>query len=119
MEEKLKKAKEILIDYKQEHLLSFFDELENEKKEFLLDQILRIDFKEILDLYEKSFEDEEIDMKDISPAPYIIKQNLLEEEKNYYKNIGLDIIKNNEFAVVTLAGGQGSRLRSLWSKRYF
>jgi len=115
MEENLKKAKNILNKYGQEHLLSFFDELENDKKEFLLNQILKIDFKEITELYKKSFEDKEIDLKEISPLPYIIKENLSKKDISYYSNIGLDIIKNNKFAVITLAGGQGTRLRSYWS----
>lgn len=115
MEEKLKSAKSILIKYGQEHLLSFFDELEEDKKEFLLNQILKIDFKEILELYKKSFEDDEIKPKDISPLPYIIKENLSKEDKLYYENLGLDVIKNNKFAVITLAGGQGTRLRPCWS----
>lgn len=115
MKEKFEQAKNILIKYKQEHLLSFFNELEEEKKVFLLNQILKINFKEILKLYEKSFEDENINLKTISPAPYLIKEAFSKKENLYYKNIGLDIIKNEKFAVITLAGGQGTRLRSYWS----
>ena len=45
------KAKEILKEYNQEHLLSFYDELYDEQKKFLVIKILRIYFKQIFDLY--------------------------------------------------------------------
>mgnify|MGYP003549615924 FL=1 len=50
MDNKLTKAKEILHHYNQEHLLYFYDELSEEQKELLLNQILGIDFNKILTL---------------------------------------------------------------------
>ena len=45
MEEQLKKAKEILSKYKQEHLLQFYDELLEDEQRKLLNQILSIHFQ--------------------------------------------------------------------------
>ena len=41
------------------------------------------------------------------------------EEENEYKNLGEEVLKNNKYAVVTMAGGQGTRLRTQWTKRKF
>ena len=104
------KAKDILKKYNQEHLLNFYDELNNEEKEFLINQICRIDFKQIFDLYEASKIDETIPCNLIEPLPYTIKSKLSAEDILYYEKIGENTIVNGKYAVVTLAGGQGTRL---------
>lgn len=103
------KAKKILIKYKQEHLLAFYDELDNKEKEFLVNQILRINFQQIFNLYEASKTDEVIPTNSIEPLPYIDKSKLSEKDIFYYTNIGENCIKNNQFAVVTMAGGQRNK----------
>lgn len=104
------KAKDVLEKYHQEHLLNFYDELNNEEKAFLINQICHIDFKRIFNLYEASKIDEVIPQNLIEPLKYTIKKDLSNEEISYYKQIGIDTIVNGKFAVVTLAGGQGTRL---------
>ena len=107
--DKFEKCKNILKEHNQEHLLDFYDLLSDRKKTMLLNQILRIDLKEICELYKNSYiEPEKNDV--ITPLPYIDRTKLTEEEIDYYYEIGLNSIKNNEFAVITLAGGQGTRL---------
>ena len=44
MEEKYKKVKELVEKYGQEHVLQYYDKLEETGKQKLLDQILAIDF---------------------------------------------------------------------------
>ena len=56
MDDKLKKAKEILKKYNQEHLLQFYNELTDAQRSNLLKQILSIDFEEILYLYENTIQ---------------------------------------------------------------
>lgn len=97
-------SKKILSKYGQEHLLSFYDELDEEHQSILLKQILSIDFEEIINLYNNSFVENSVEETQISPLPYIDKENLSDDEKTYYESIGIKAIKNNEFAVVTLAG---------------
>ena len=41
----------------------------------------------------------------------------LGDKFKYYEEIGKKAIKNGELAAVTMAGGQGTRLRTLWTKR--
>ena len=103
-------ARDILAKYHQEHLLNFYDELNNDEKKALIDQICNINFQQIFDLYEASKNDEIIPHNLIEPLPYTIKSNLSKDEIKFYENIGIEIIKNNKYAVVTLAGGQGTRL---------
>lgn len=110
MENELKKAKEILKKYDQEHLLQFYDELTPSEKKYLLEQILSIDFDEILHLYEKSKFDVLDSTEEIEPLPYINKSSLSKEDYSFYSDLGSKAIQNKELAVVTLAGGQGSRL---------
>lgn len=110
MDDKLKKAKEILIKYNQEHLLHFYDELSEEEKNILINQILNIDFEKIINLYNNSKKTENLSKSEISPLQHIEKDKLSEKELNYYTEIGESIIKNNQIAIVTMAGGQGTRL---------
>ncbi len=103
-------AKEILAKYKQEHLLNFYDELNNNEKEQLIQQICQIDFEQIFSLYEASKTDEVILHRNIKPLPYTIKKDLSNEELAFYSSIGESAILNGKYAVVTMAGGQGTRL---------
>ena len=61
-------------------------------------------------LYKNSFTDDIIEPEEIAPIPYYSKQMLLEDSNNKYINIGEQIIKNGELAILTMAGGQGTRL---------
>lgn len=107
---KLEKVKQILSTYNQEHLITFYDELSISQKEMLLDQILRIDFDEILTLYDNSMKDDSVSMEAVSPIFHFEKNRFTPEEISYYTKIGEDVIKSGAFAVVTMAGGQGTRL---------
>lgn len=110
MEEKLLRAKEILAKYSQEHVLNFYDELSKEKQNELLDQILTIDFKGLEELYESTKTKPDFGDSKIEPIPHITKADLSKEEYEEYNKIGEEKIKQGKLAVVTMAGGQGTRL---------
>ena len=74
MVQNLEKAKDILKKYHQEHLLAFYDELNNKEKTYLLNQICSINFEQILNLYEASKIDEVLPSNLIEPLPYTIKR---------------------------------------------
>lgn len=110
MEEKYNAAQAVLKKYGQEHLLNGYDKLEEGKKAELLDQILTMDFAQIEKLYGNinytvNFADSKIE-----PIDYIEKAKLNDEEYKKYEDLGLTAIKNDKLAVVTMAGGQGTRL---------
>ena len=119
MDEKFKKAKDILIKYNQEHLLNFYDEITDEQKEILLNEIFRINFDEILTLYDKSIKNQNIDnnMFNVSAIKHIEKDKLTNLEIENYTKIGEEKIKSNAFAVVTMAGRSRNKIRIQRSKR--
>ena len=54
----------------------------------------------------KRYREEKID--NIRPITYIDQNNIANKER--YFNIGTEALKRNEYAIVILAGGQGTRL---------
>ena len=99
-----------LKKYNQEHVLNFYDELTDSEKQMLINQIRSIDFEKMQRLYINSTIDDSISYDRISPIPHIEKQKLTEEEISKYSKIGYDVIKAGKLAIITLAGGQGTRL---------
>lgn len=109
MDKKFIKAQEIVKKYNQEHLINFYDNLTVEKKEELLNQILEIDFDLLENLY-KNINSKKDSEDKITPIEYKDKSKMTEEEKNAYTVKAEEALKNNKYAVVTMAGGQGTRL---------
>ena len=48
--------------------------------------------------------------------PYYDKEKLTKEQLATYRKIGEETIKEKKYAVVTMAGGQGTSLRTYWTK---
>ena len=99
-----------LNKYNQNHLLNFYDKLEGNKKEKLINQLKEIDFNQISDLYENTKKKIEFNNSKIEPISYFDKSKMTQEEIDEYEEKGANIIKNGKYAVVTMAGGQGTRL---------
>ena len=110
MDDKLTLVKDLLKKYNQEHLLRFYSELTEEQKSFLLNQILQINFEKILDIYEQSKFNVTDSTEEIEPIDYTIKDELSASKYKQLKKIGINAIKSGKVGVITLAGGQGSRL---------
>ena len=110
MEEKYNAALECLKKYNQEHLLNNYEKLSDENKQKLLDQILTIDFKQIKELYESTKIEVSFANDKIEPIDYVDKSALSADELKKYNDLGEDAIKLGKYAVVTMAGGQGTRL---------
>ena len=111
MDEKLKQIEQTLEKYGQEQLLDEYNRLTDEKqKQDFLDSILTIDFNQVKTLYEKSKEEPAFANSKIEPIDYVDKSKLSDEEYEELKEIGTKEIKEGKLAVVTMAGGQGTRL---------
>ena len=110
MEEKYQRALEILKEYNQEHILNNYNNLSDEKKEKLLDQILTIDFNQIAELFEQTKKQVSFANDKIEPIDFVDKSALSAEELKKYNDLGENAIKQGKYAVVTMAGGQGTRL---------
>ena len=110
MNEELKKVKEKLKKYHQEHLLMKYDEKSEEEKKELLRQIENIDFDLMNELYEQATKPVDLKKDLIEPIEHVDKSKLTASEKEMYEKKGIEAIKYNKLAVVTMAGGQGTRL---------
>lgn len=110
MDEKYSLAKRILEKYNQLHVLEGYNLLSETSKEKLLNQILRLDFETVKSIYDNKDSIGVIDRNIIQPIDVIDKEELDEEMKNECIKIGENIIYNNQYAVVIMAGGQGTRL---------
>lgn len=109
MNSKLEQAKQILKKYSQEHILNFYDSLDDNKKEELLNQIFSIDFEQLQDLY-ANINNEKKSECEITPIEYLDKFKLTESQREEYQNKGSNVIKQGKYAVLIMAGGQGTRL---------
>ena len=105
-----KKVVNILEKYNQTHILNYINLLKQEEIKNLEKQILKIDFEELQTLYEKTKEKPEIRENKIEHINYINKEKLSTKKKQELEDIGSNVIKNEHYAVITLAGGQGTRL---------
>ena len=98
--EKLKK-------YNQEHLLRFENELTNEQKQKLYNQINELDFTYLEELNKETVKE------NITVTPIkSLTISEIKENKNEYFNTGVEELKKQNVGALLLAGGMGTRLGS-------
>ena len=110
--DKIKETFALLERYGQEHIIKLLKQLEGKQKEELIEQINKIDFHQIMELYEDTKKGMQIKENKIENITYLDKAKLSKEQKEKFDQLGERAIKNQEYAVVTMAGGQGTRLRT-------
>lgn len=103
-------AEKLLEENRQDSVLRVLKKLPEDKKEKLAQEILDLDFEQLKRLYKETQETPEILEKKLDHMNYVDKYKLSPEKTNQYTQLGEDIIKNGNYAVVTMAGGQGTRL---------
>lgn len=108
---------ELLKTYNQEHIIKLLNKLEGKEKENLIEQIEKIDFHQIMELYDNTKKEIEIKQNKIENIAYLDKAKLTKEQKEQFDKLGEELIRKGQYAVVTMAGGQGTRLRTQWTKR--
>ena len=105
---------EKLLKYGQAHLLTFYSDLLPEEQASLLAQIEQIDFDLMRNLYLKANRETAQavtpSFNEIETLPYMDTTKMSDSEKIALSRVGLDSIGKGELAVLTMAGGQGSRL---------
>lgn len=104
------KTIQILKEYSQEHILKYLSHLTQEEQDNLEKQILEIDFEQLKKLYEDTQKQPEIEEKLIEYITYTDKSKLTKEEENELQQMGTEVISSGKYAVITMAGGQGTRL---------
>lgn len=103
----IEKARELLGQYGQEHILNYYDELNDAEKADLLSQIELIDFSVLENLNaEKSFSAQRGKFEPLGA----VTVNDIASNKDLYHKTGINAIKSGKAAAVLLAGGQGTRL---------
>lgn len=98
-------AEELLEKYGQQHIMKYYEELDDMGKEALLSQIENIDFS-VLSAHGAP----EPDKDGVIEPLEALKLQDIAKEKDRYKEIGLDAIRKCKIGAVLLAGGQGTRL---------
>lgn len=99
-----------LQKYGQTHILAFYDELNETEKQILEKQIERIDFEALSGLFALTQNPQNAENGTIEPIPCTVKANLSDAEYQKYYQKGLSLMREGNYAVVTMAGGQGTRL---------
>ena len=99
-----------LKEYNQEEIIKILDILSKDEKEKIYKQIIELDFEQIDNLYNELTVKEKTGTDNIEEIIALNKDRLSEEELEKYNKLGENVIKNNSYALVTMSGGQGTRL---------
>lgn len=108
--EKTQETIELLKTYNQEHIIKLLEKMTEEERKNLIEQINNIDFHQIIELYDNAQKPVEIKENKIEAIKYLDKSKLSSSKKEELDSLGEAIIATGKYAVVTMAGGQGTRL---------
>lgn len=110
MNDKISKAIKLLEENEQDNILNWIKKVNDNQKEKIAEQVLSFDFEKLKELYNKTKSTPEFEKNKIENIGYTDLSKLNEIEFKKYKTIGEQIIKKGKYAVITMAGGQGTRL---------
>jgi len=96
-----------IIEKGNSHILYFWNELTDHEKVFFIDEIERLDFKLIEEYFAIYQANEKIEQ--IFSEPKYTSLSSIKENKDIYK-IGEKSFRDGQVAILTVAGGQSSRL---------
>ena len=105
--------KDILKKYNQNNIISILNsDISEDIKEKLISELNNIDFEQLKNIYDRrndlsNISNDISQYKEIMP---VVKSNLDDNIISKYVELATNSIKNNEYAIVTMAGGQGTRL---------
>jgi len=107
--------RETLATYGQQHLLDFWDQLSDDQKQHLYQDLTSIDFEEVSRIFKESVLSPGVVFDDsfLEPLPQEVRESdvhLDPETRRKYQNEGLRQIATGSVAALLLAGGQGTRL---------
>lgn len=101
-------AKEKLEKYGQEHVLRYYEELNEAEKQELLSQVAETDFSVV----EACKHREKAGRKGVITPLKAMELSEIEADRDRYEAVGLTAIREGKVGAVLLAGGMGTRLGS-------
>ena len=109
-----RQVQKTLRKHLQEHVLGFWDQLDDKQQEGLLGELEYLDFAELDGLIASHVlarPDKSVP-EDISPAPFFPRRAAAGQEEFYAQaqKLGRRAIRQGKVAALTVAGGQGTRL---------
>ena len=94
----------------QGHILLKYNELDERSQDMLLTSAMSINFDLMKELYKKAKEPVTQENFEMEPVEYYDRDKLSADGIKFYEDLGIKAIKKGKVAVVTMAGGQGTRL---------
>jgi UDP-N-acetylglucosamine/UDP-N-acetylgalactosamine diphosphorylase len=115
-ENQKERLKDLLAEYRQEHVLKYWDTLDENEKEALASQLEEIDHEEMNRLVRMILTEDDAEREQevtrFEPAPVIPVPSTVEEKERYHRafRTGEQLLARGKVAVFLVAGGQASRL---------
>lgn len=104
--------KKELDKFNQGHLVEFEKLMSSNEKTQLNDKVKSLDLQQIQNLYQSLYVNKKVieDVSSVQEVKYERKTDFTPQILESYEQQGIQAIKNGKFAVVLMAGGQGTRL---------
>jgi len=107
----------------QEHLLQFWDQLDQEQQQELYDELSELDLDEVMEYFTRTVAEmnsagEKLDdkMQPLTESQCGSMAQSTDREVGYYESLSLEEISKSHVGILLLAGGQGTRLGTSYPK---